>query len=473
MKNKITGALLTLIFLFAANACKDDEPPLPDNLIQFEASQQGVPETEQEVTVKVKLSRATEAATTVVVDLKPTGITYGKEFTTVPEAANNSVSLPLPAGSTEGSLKIVKAQGVLLGGTETLELTLKSATAPVLAGKMNQLSLKFAQIISTGSQMTINGLAGSEPGSSAANSVYVDFSNNSQTAVLRSSWDLGFYCGSEFRVILNNTTSASAKMLNKTDLKAVTAADTIPAADWTVGAYNPKEMGLVDNVTGDLTKTIIAEIAADDATNKVYIINRGIGGGLKPRPWLKIRVLRNGATGYKLQYARIEDTTVREIDVTKDASFNFVYAGFDGTVVKKVNAEPQKSQWDIKWGYQLIQTALSPTEMIPYGSSDFVAINNRGGVQAAEVLTSTVSYDAFGESHLAAVQFKSNFDVIGTAWRTASATSGASAVKSDRFYVIKDPSGNVYKLKFIRFHGDEGGTRGKPETEYKLVKKGV
>ncbi|MEK7226475.1 MAG: hypothetical protein AAB221_12460, partial [Bacteroidota bacterium] len=74
---------------------------------------------------------------------------------------------------------------------------------------------------SSGSQVELNGLAGTEAGSAAGNSVYLDLSTNQATAVTRASWDLGFYCGSDFRVILNNTTSAGAKVLAQNDLIAV------------------------------------------------------------------------------------------------------------------------------------------------------------------------------------------------------------------------------------------------------------
>ncbi|WP_255157753.1 HmuY family protein [Siphonobacter sp. BAB-5385] len=45
-------------------------------------------------------------------------------------------------------------------------------------------------------------------------------------------------------------------------------------------------------------------------------------------------------------------------------------------------------------------------------------------------------------------------------------------MKTDRFYVIKDAAGNVYKLKFINYTSTDGGERGYPNIEYKLVKKG-
>src|SRR5690348_4634961 len=71
---------------------------------------------------------------------------------------------------------------------------------------------------STGSNVEFNGLVGAEPGSSAGNAVYLDLSSNTMTAVARASWDLAFYGGNEFRVQLNNTSSAGAKVLTQTDI---------------------------------------------------------------------------------------------------------------------------------------------------------------------------------------------------------------------------------------------------------------
>lgn len=326
---------------------------------------------------------------------------------------------------------------------------------------------------SDGSKLQLNGLVASESGSSAGNSVYVDLSMDKATAVQRSSWDLGFYSGSDFRVIINNTTTAAAKMITKNDLTQVVAADTAGFAAQMSGlTYSASDFAFLDNVLGDLSKTVIAGISATDADNKVYIINRGTGGSIAARDWYKIRILRKGA-GYMLQYAKLSETNFKTLDITKNGDYNFQYASFDnGTVA----VEPAKAQWDFVWSYRLYQTPLNPadaTSLVPYAVADFVCINEKAGVQAAQVLTTAVAYADFDQTKIASVTFSSSVDVIGTGWRTASASpSVKSGVKTDRFYVLKDAAGNIYKLRFLSFHADDGGTRGKPEFEYKLVKKG-
>ncbi|RZK24828.1 MAG: hypothetical protein EOO43_07100, partial [Flavobacterium sp.] len=127
---------------------------------------------------------------------------------------------------------------------------------------------------SDGSTLTLNGLISTEAGSAAGNSVYVDFSSDKQTSVERDSWDLGFYSGSDFKVILNATNGSSVIALAKTDINTVTAADFDPNT-LKVG-QGGGTFALIDDPreANILTKTAIAAISATDADNKVYIINR-------------------------------------------------------------------------------------------------------------------------------------------------------------------------------------------------------
>lgn len=315
------------------------------------------------------------------------------------------------------------------------------------------------QPASQGSTLTLNGGTG---GASAVNSVFVDFSEDRQDSAKRNSWDLGFYSGDDFRVIINHSTGASAARLDKTDLAQVSYSDTIGHGAELVLGQGAGKMSAIDPVdtskTSYLAGTVIQNISATDADNKVYLINRGTGSGYELE---KVRIMRKG-NGYTLQYAPINSGTYKTLDIAKNSNYNFVYASFNTD--NTVQVEPAKASWDIEWTL----TTYKATATIPYLFSDFVLINFVNGVQAAEVLTATVSYDNFSESHLPAVTFSSNRDAIAGKWRN---TTGTVGVKTDRFYVVKDAAGNVYKLKFISFTTADGGTRGYPQITYKLVKK--
>ncbi|MCE6990913.1 HmuY family protein [Dyadobacter sp. CY323] len=463
--NKIVTSLLVITFLIGFNACKDDEPPLPDNVAGFESTAKGFEGEETEV--KIVLSRAVDAATPISVSLTPTQLIYNTEFTTTPVATNNVIALSVPAGQSSASFKVTKKAGVFLDGDESIAFKITSVGTPALIGPNTDLKLSFKAIISEGTSIQLNGIAGSELGSSAANSVFLDLSSNTQTPVLRNSWDLGFYGAADFRVIINGTTGASALMINKTDLATVTDKDFV--ADSLAIGQGLGKLSLIDDAKGDLTKTVIKEVSATDADNKVYILNRAGGAAAIPKvaDLYKIRILRKG-TGYTLQYAKVNDTTFKTLDITKDAAYNFEFVSLDKGAT--VDVEPAKDRWDLQWGYNMYFTNFG-AGLIPYGFSDLVFTNAQAKVGAAEVLTTTATYDAFAEANLTGITFSTDADVIGSKWRVTS--GGTIGVKTDRFYLIKDAAGNIYKLRFVSFHPEDGGERGKPKLEYKLVKKGA
>lgn len=312
----------------------------------------------------------------------------------------------------------------------------------------------------------VQSLNGGPGGANARNSVFLDLSSDRQDSANRAGWDLGFYCGNEFRVILNYTASAGAKVTTKTDLAQVGAADTV-GLTLAVNHNDPQptEFAYFDAISGNIHNTLIPEISANSSDNKVIILNRGTGGGIAARPWMKLKINRSANGGYVLQYARITETNFQTVEIPKDAAYNFNFVSLNNGALVKV--EPKKAEWDIVWTYSLNQTSFG-AGMVPYNFSDLVAINTMGGVQAAKVMTSVVSYADYKLENVATTSFSSDRWVIGGNWRLSSPT--AASVYTDRFFVVKDGAGNVYKLKFVSFHANDGGVRGYPVVEYKLVK---
>ncbi len=312
---------------------------------------------------------------------------------------------------------------------------------------------------SDGSTLTLEGKTAVSP---YANTVYVDLSTDKQTAIDRKSWNIAFTSDSKFKVLLNAAYQSTAVATSKTDINTVTLADPGTTVNLNHDIMDTKTVSLVDYWDGDITKTAFAEeISATDGNNKVYLLS--FEGNKENDKWFKIKVTRSGS-GYKIQYARLGETTIKTLDVTKDSNFNLRFVSLENN--KIVNVEPEKDKWDISWGYSTYNSGLGS----PYWVQDLIMLNNFAGVQAAEVLTTSFTYAAFTEANIAGLTFSGTRDAIGTKWRSTQPATGA---KTDRFYVIKDASGNVYKLKFVSMGvGSDGGERGKPVIEYKLVKKG-
>lgn len=455
--NRLFSRFLIVGGIILLGACKE-EVALPDNLAGFTTTQQGI--EGDEATIQLSLTRATDVAIPISIQLTPSLVTYDKEFVTEPAAVNNVLTVTVPAGQSGVSFKIKKKANVFLNGDETLTLKMTSVGTPVLTGLNTELKLSFAAITSTGNTLT---LAGKTDESNYANTVYADLSANATTLANRKSWNLGFYQGGQFRVILNPGYQSSATATNKTDITAVTLADADLVPDLNFAFGGDGTLALTDYWDGDLTKTVFAEVSATESANKVYLVS--FEGNKTKDKWYKVKVNRNGE-GYKVQFARIGETTIKTVDIPKNSDFNFTFLSLE--TGNTVSVEPRKVNWDIAWGYSTSNAGTVPPT--PYWFQDFVLLNYAAGAEAAEVLESTVSYDAYAEANIATTAFNKTRDAIGSKWRVTSGTP--LGIRRDRFYVIKDPLGNIYKLKFVSMGlAADGGERGRPVIEYKLVKK--
>ncbi|MEN9549321.1 MAG: hypothetical protein RIR12_1912 [Bacteroidota bacterium] len=460
-RNVVLGLLLAVCVI----ACRKREAGLPDIYAIFETTSQGMAASENSITVKVKVSRGVNAEVPVVINLTEQGVIYGTDYTTVPASAAGKVLLTIPAGNNEASFTINKVAGALFDGDEKLLFDLYSTASPVLIGVAKRFTLNFGELIATAATATING-----GGSTYPNKVFIDLSANRHTAVQRTTWDLGFYTGAnDFRVILNSSCAMMAKQINKTDINAVTAADTMGFSSevfFSQTAPTTISLPYIDYPNGDLSRTAIASISATAMDNKVYIINRGNGVGTPApaRGWKKIRILRNSSGGYTLQHADIASTSFTSVDIAKDEAFFFKYLSFENGAIA---IEPTKKKWDMAWTYFSNVTNFGSGE-VPYLFQDMVIINRN--VAVAKIMTATKPYVDFGAADIASQTFLTTQNAIAADWRSGGGPTSAPAVRTDRYYIIKDGDNNYYKVRFTAL--TQAGERGYPAYEAVLVKKG-
>ena len=458
------GIVLSLTVLLISSCRKRDALP-PDNYVVFETSSQGVAAAESSVIIKVKTQRGVSADVPVVINLTEQGVVYGTDYTTTPAASGGKISLTIPSGNNEASFTLTKVAGALFDGDEKIVADIFSSGAPVMIGITKQFSLNFGELVAATATTTMNGGGVNYP-----NKVFIDLSANRQTAVIRTVWDLGFYTGSDdFRVILNSSSAMMAKQINKNDLNAVTAADTVGFSTevaFSQTAPTTSSLAYIDYPNGDLTKTAIASISTTAADNKVYIVNRGTGVG-NPAPargWKKIRIIRNASGGYTLQHADIAATTFSSVDISKDDVSFFKYVSFENGVV---TVEPARNKWDFAWTYFSNVTNFGAGE-VPYLFQDIVIMNRN--VKVAKVMITARAFADFSEADIAAQTFLTTQNAIAADWRSGGGPGLSPSVRTDRYYIIKDGDNNYYKVRFTAL--TQNGERGYPAFESVLVKKG-
>ncbi len=458
MKTRFVYIFLMLSFIFAFSSCDDDDDVQPFS-VNFSASEAGVSGTALQTEVTITFSRPSDVDGTLNLTVNTAGLTYGEDqdFFTTPAMTANQLSLPFSSG--DQSVTFLVHAGTALNRDEDQNITfsLNQITGGGFTlGNNDEITVLFSDDF-TAPSGTAQLDAGGENFTQVA---FFDLSRAKQTNVATHSWDLGFYNeNGEFRVVLNSAAFTMAQSIDKTDLTMVTPADTTGfGASMVVGfASSPNAIPWVDSPDGDLSKTAFGDISATDGNNRVFIIKRDGN-----RNWKKVRVLQNG-DGYTLQYADIASTTFQTAVITKDANFNFSFFDLDNSTVL---VEPAKEEWDLQYG-TFTEHASFGQPAIPYGFKDYIIIN-RSNVEVAMVMTSEIEYSAFSTSDVSSLTFRSEINTIGSSWRQGGGPNSAPSLFDDRYYVVRDTQGNIYKVRFTSLEDPVKG-RGFPEFIFELV----
>ncbi|MBB6369416.1 HmuY family protein [Chryseobacterium shigense] len=324
-------------------------------------------------------------------------------------------------------------------------------------------------------------------GATEPNQVWIDLSEIDpttkgpvQTFTKRTDWDLAFYSGSEFKVVINSSIMmAAGKIPNVTTLDQVTDASVASMKyDVQVANFNPANEVYVDDVKGNFPSgyTAISEIKAGDSGNAIYLVNMGreifagtvapgsVATGGDSRGWKKVQIVRSGDE-YKVKSADLDGSNYYETTIAKNAAYNYSFLSLKNK--RQVFIQPEKNKWDLC--FTVFTNIITGAGSYIY--ADFVNNNNLGGVGAYEVMvTSGSGIDAYNNFKMADVVpskfIYNDHRVIGGNWRNPVGTNGLE-VYGDRFYVIKDAEGYYFKLKFTRFTDSQTGERGFPQFEYK------
>lgn len=311
------------------------------------------------------------------------------------------------------------------------------------------------------------------------NQVYVDLSSEVQTAIRRSAWDLGFYTGSDAKVILNAAAEVMARQIPKSDFADIvpedyegfstqTTVDAVfsnlfgppPYPDWFM-----ESASWIDSPDGNLSETAI-----NLSSGNIYYINRGFTPEQTPRGEYLVKITSSGNT-YSIQYVVPGETNVATSTINKNETHNYTYFDFDSG---EVTIAPAKDSWDIAFTTYMEKLDVGGGTLIPYRYQDYV-IQNRSGIETGVVEIGENDnilerFETFTLDDAANVFFSTAVNSIGSSWRTvASPTPGSiTGVKEDRFYIVKDNQGNKYKLLFTQLL-NSSGERGHPQISYELL----
>ncbi|XCF06652.1 HmuY family protein [Tamlana crocina] len=456
--------LYLLLFLMILSSCSEDATFVQDPfVVAFESLSKNLMAVESGTEIALVYSETASENGTANIQITSENAIYGIDFTTTPEAIGGKIVLDINSGESANSITFNKINPFL---DETTEI--KLAVSSINYSNSNIQG--HSEFILNASASLGGSISPEVGGPNQGNQVFVDLSSGATTFAQRNSWDLGFYGGDAFRVAINGSVYMAVAPLDFTDIDAVTESDVSGLkSQVAVGTFDAENAAYIDAPNGNILETAMAEVSDSASENKVYLLNLGYEVGTATpntgsvavagnhRGWKKIRILKNGKD-YVLQYADLDASTHQEVTINKTENYNFSFFSFNTNSV--VDVEPEKERWDISFTVftNIIEGAGS------YGYSDFVTHNRKGDTEAYMVETTSFEYDAFALSNVDSNLFSKDQTTIGANWRDVFSHTAFS----DRFFVVKDPNGNIYKIKFLAMTNDNG-ERGYPEFQYELL----
>jgi hypothetical protein len=337
----INKIIIITSILFLLNSCSNDE----DEIINvfgaaFDFTSVNLAELDSEINIPIVFNTSALESGTITIGYTVENAIYDIDFNTLPtKNSDNRIVISFDKNDLETSFVFNKLQNAVQGENKIVIFEIEEIThtnSQISGNTTTQIS--FTEIASLGTTLEPN-----VGGPNENNSVFIDLSAETETVVQRDTWDLGFYSGNDFRVMLNGTIAMGAGALSTANIDAVNESDSevinlqsliqISTNDGSNAPYFDASNGNIDGV-------VISDVFTNDDDNKVYLVNLGfelsneipeigsaiINGDFKG--WKKIRVLRNG-DDYVLQYANLNDTTHQEVIISKKEAYNFSFFNFD------------------------------------------------------------------------------------------------------------------------------------------------
>lgn len=456
--------IIAITILGACNKDNDDSPLVSSPFVAgFEETSAKILDISETTDIPLVYSKTATEEGAISIQINTENALYGRDFVTIPEAEGNQITLNISLGESTNSFQVVELNDSF---TDVMVITFSIVNIDIEGGSVQgNTSFELSDSVYLGGEFSPTIGGPNQP-----NQVYIDLSSAKETVVKRDTWDLGFYGGANFRVVINGSLYMATAPLETTDMNSVTSESVVSLQEVVaIATFNPTNAAYVDAPNGSVLETAIDEISEDATQNPVYLVNLGNEIGTttpnigsvavagNTRGWKKIRILRSGE-GYVLQYADIDATSYNEVIITKDAAYNFSFFSFNTETIAAV--EPQKNQWDVSFNVftNVLEGAGS------YGFSDYVVHNRKGGVTAYGLEGTAVTYDEFEFVNIDDTLLEEAQNVIGSNWRDVF----TGVVTPSVFYLLKDTNDNYYKIRFLDLVNTDG-ERGNPRFEYELL----
>lgn len=181
-----------------------------------------------------------------------------------------------------------------------------------------------------------------------------------------------------------------------------------------------------------------------------YVVDLGVDENGGHLGFVKISV-SNAVSGVLLEYADISSNTYTVMDLNLGDYYSFFY--------EEIVDLPSDDEYDLSFGKYMHYFAVEEIDYEVFGTLS----------PGRSTIETSLDFNAISIDDLDTMNWiEKRFDVIGYDWKYYSFDKSAYAIDQDKNFIIRSANGFIYKLRFVNYYDDTGGS-GYPTFEYKLL----
>ncbi len=285
-------------------------------------------------------------------------------------------------------------------------------------------------------------------GASYANDVFYQLSDDAETSVSRTNWDIAITTSTYGTSIRTNDGNSTTLYVYGTDINQWNSVDT-NGFDWSSPLYNPDttwSYGAFSNfATSGMDYGWGTYNTATHAVtgNRIFLIELA-DGSMKKMMIDSMPGVTANAGHLFFTYADISGANEVNVDLDKSnyAGKNFAYYSIQNG--QEIDREPASSDWDLL--FTKYSTDLGGGTM--YSVTGVLANGlNVMDVMGVDVSTSTVNDGVWS----------TEINTIGWDWKEFNMSTFQYDITADQSFFVEDQNGDIYKLVFTGFGGSSNG----------------
>ena len=207
-----------------------------------------------------------------------------------------------------------------------------------------------------------------------------------------------------------------------------------------------------DYPTGLASRSAIGNwFKADGSSkNEVYLINRGYDELGKELGLSKIQVIGVTNKAYTLRVGTLDNSLDTTVAISKNEDINKIQFSISSLGIEDI--EPNKNDWHLHFTQYTDYDITDDGDTIPYLVRG--ALINPVTVAVARL--DNTDFSSIALQDVLNLDYSEDVNAIGYDWKAFSLDTGIYEVVPDVVYILREQSGNYYKLRFVDYYNDAG-----------------